>query len=265
MVSGDPTLLKQVFLNLFTNAIKYNRENGSVRIAIEGLEEDSVRIIFEDTGLGIPADKREIIFEPFQRLGAGPSPVTGTGMGLSIVKHLLSMMDGSIRVESGPEGGSRFVVGLTRLVETEDQAVPTKFSLKGSDLSSPQGQTYQILYIEDNLSNMQLVQQVLENRSYINLLSANHPRTGIILARNEQPDLILLDINLPEMDGFSVLKILQGYEETRDIPVIAISAHAMQADIDKALALGFLKYISKPIEVDILLSHIDSALASNSH
>ncbi|MCH7649556.1 MAG: PAS domain S-box protein [Nitrospinae bacterium] len=263
MVSGDSTRLKQVFLNLLTNAIKYNCSGGSVDIGIENISEEEIQVFIQDTGLGIPPDKMKIIFEPFHRLEAGPSPVPGTGMGLSIVKTLLSMMNGFIEVESGAEGGSRFVVGLARISELGDQVEKNKVSSTTNTLPIQEGEKYLVLYIEDNPSNMCLVQQVMLKRPQVELLSADHPRTGIALARNQRPHLILLDINLPDMDGYTVLKLLQGYEETCDIPVIAISAHAMPEDVDKALSLGFHNYLSKPIDVETLLNLIDSVLASN--
>jgi CheY-like chemotaxis protein len=184
-------------------------------------------------------------------------------MGLSIVKNLLSMMNGFIEVESGAEGGSRFVVGLARISELGDQVEKNEVSSKANTLPIREGKKHLILYIEDNLSNMLLVQQVMLKRPQVELLSADHPRTGIVLARNQRPHLILLDINLPDMDGYTVLKLLQGYEETCDIPVIVISAHAMQEDVDKALSLGVHNYLSKPIDVETLLNLVDSVLASN--
>lgn len=260
-VSGDRTRLKQVFLNLLTNAIKYNQNQGSVNIGVESIDKHQLRVFIEDTGLGIPPDKLEAIFEPFQRLELGPAPVPGTGMGLSIVQNLLSLMEGTIEVSSDGEKGSRFIVSLRRSI-TEDVAIPrsTPISFEQS-APKPDNKVYRVLYIEDNRSNMMLVQQILQARPKIKLLTSDHPKAGIRLALQERPDLILLDINLPEMDGFGVMKVLQGHEETRDTPVIAVSAHAMRGDIDKALAMGFVHYLPKPIEVLTLLSHIDSILA----
>ena len=264
-VSGDRTRLKQVFLNLFTNAIKYNRDRGSVHIRGQAEGEGSVRVHIEDTGRGIPRDKQEIIFEPFQRLEYGPAPVEGTGMGLSIVKNLMTMMGGEIDVHSDGKTGSRFTVTFRSL---DPQEIPhDSKAASGTSLVThlPLGEKdYKVLYIEDNRSNLVLVEQIMQTRPKIRLLTCDHPKEGIKTARETIPDLILLDINLPDMDGYSVMKILQGYEETRDIPVIAVSAHVMQEDIDRALSTGFTHYLPKPIQVDTLLHHIDALLTGQS-
>ncbi len=263
-VVADKIRLKQVLLNLISNGIKYNRPGGSVVLSTLEHPPDHLRIEVRDTGMGIPPDKLEKVFEPFDRLGADKNEIEGTGIGMTISRKLMELMKGTLEVESTVGQGSSFYVTLPK------SAVPRSYpkiqeKLQGFSLetSSDEGHTHSLLYIEDNPANLKLVEEILHERPSIKFLSAALPHLGLELARAHRPSLILLDINLPEMDGFKVLKHLQNYEETHNIPVIALSANAMLKDIQRGLDKGFQAYLTKPIDMLRLLSVIDEYLKSD--
>ncbi len=211
----------------------------------------------EDTGYGIPKDRQVDIFKPFERLGAENSEVKGTGIGLSISKTLTELMGGTLDFKSRVEKGSGFYVKFP----VETNPLTENLSDKTSKRKIKKGLKEKlILYIEDNPDNLELVKRALIFRESVKLISAPAAEIGIDLAKNYKPDLILLDIQLPGMDGFTAFKRLKELNETGDIPVIALSADAMKINQQKAIDYGFLDYITKPIRVGQFLNKIDEVL-----
>ncbi len=259
----DRTKLKQIFLNLISNAIKYNRPDGSVTLKGEIISEKEMTLSVVDTGMGISEEQQTQIFEPFNRLDAENSEIEGTGIGLTITKRLLEIMNGSISLKSIPGKGSRFSIHLPR-GEAPQLLHKTPYRIEERDGVADEGKKQVVLYVEDNPANLALVQQIMSHHPDMELLSAPQAQMGIDLARAHQPDLILMDINLPEMDGITAMKKLKAYEETRNIPVIALSANAMQKDIDHALQQGFDSYITKPLDVPEFMGKMTETLKNPS-
>ena len=257
-VRADRTRLKQVLLNLLSNAVKYNSENGKITISCQLMPNQMSRIKITDTGAGMDQHQQLKLFKPFERIGAEDSAVEGTGIGLVITKSLIEIMGGAIGVESSPGVGSTFWIELPSdaVAESSHQARENNSEV-ATETSSLE---HTVLYIEDNPANLRLVTQLLGRRPNIHLWSAHEPLLGLELAMEHKPDLILLDINLPGMNGFEVLNHLRQKDVTRDIPVIAISANAMPRDIEKGIEAGFDDYITKPIDVVALLQAVDNKL-----
>ncbi len=260
-VFADPTRLKQALINLVANAVRYNREGGEVYLKSEITDALRVKIHVIDTGLGIEASKQKLLFEPFERLGAEHSGIEGTGIGLTITKKLLALMDGTISLKSKTGIGSQFTLELP--AGDHSGQAPKEHPL-GKIVSKKLRQEKQdqqtILYIEDNNSSLTLVQKYLEEFTSFNFISSQTAIGGLDLARKHHPSLILMDINLPEMDGLTAFKKLQGWNETQSIPVIAVSANAMEHDIKNALDSGFKNYITKPIDLNLLVDTIQKTL-----
>ncbi len=258
-VLADLTRLKQVLLNLLTNAVKYNKPKGRVVLDCEISSDDKVRINVTDNGMGISEEKKKFLFQPFNRLGAEATEIQGTGIGLTITKHLIELMQGSITLESTVGHGSCFAVELPMAMSTGnicESQTKTPFS----SIETDEKIRHTILYVEDNPQNLELVQAILSEQSNIKLISATRAQLGIDLARSHQPHLILMDINLPEMSGIEALEKLKSFDETRSIPTIAVSANAMKEDIDKAMAAGFNNYIIKPIDITVFMKVITETL-----
>ncbi len=267
LVRMDFTRAKQVLLNLLSNAVKYNKSGGYVSINAETLENNHrLRISITDSGLGLSLDQQNKLFKPFERAGAEYSNVEGTGIGLVISKQLMELMGGSIGLESTPGVGSTFWIEfeldeIKMLSSAEKDSVPGNEKIQ--DLTKDSGQQKTILYIEDNPANLRLIEALLRQRNNIKLETAHEPFLGLDLAKSKRPDLILLDINLPGMNGYEVLKILKTTDQLKHIPVIAISAHAMEADIRHGLEVGFSDYLSKPVKLADFYTCIDKFLATN--
>jgi len=260
-VKADSTRLKQVLINLLSNAVKYNSENGKITIAIEKSGDNQTRINITDEGAGLTSEQQAQLFIPFNRLGFEQTEVDGAGIGLVITKNIIELMGGKIGVECQPGEGCSFWFELPAdNSQLPEENKGDEFESAEFQLDIVKGQKYSVLYIEDNPANLRLVCQILRRRSNINLLSAHEPVLGLELASEHQPDLILLDINLPGMDGYEVLEKLRGNTATSRTPVIAISANAMQKDIKKGIEAGFDDYITKPIDVRTLLSTVDKTL-----
>lgn len=261
-VRADRLRLSQVMINLISNAIKYNTPQGTVHIACNS-HAGMLRISVSDTGPGIPADMQERIFNAFDRLGEERGEVEGTGIGLIITKRLVEAMGGSIGFESTVGQGSSFWVEFPLTGET-----PTRESRKTSicqaaeDASRQQEIRSVVLYIEDNLMNMRLMQQIFFCRKNLELLHANTAEIGIELARTAQPALILMDINLPGMDGYAALAALKADASTAHIRVVAVSANAMKGDEERGLDAGFFEYLTKPLDVMRLLALLDEVLVA---
>jgi len=263
-VRADRTRLKQILLNLLSNAIKYNREAGSVRLDVRIEGDQRVRIRVTDTGPGIPAARLPEMFQPFQRLDAGRTDIEGTGIGLTITRRLAEMMGGAAGVDSEVGVGSTFWIELP-LEAAPAGAAPARAAAANDGVPSPQSASAQhtVLYIEDNPSNLKLMAQILGRRPHLQLQTAHTPELGLALARSRRPDLILLDINLPGMDGYQLLAMLRAEPDTRDIPVIAISANAMPSDVERGRAAGFLDYLTKPIDIPGFLGLLDQCLGAD--
>ena len=255
---ADRVRLKQVLLNLLSNAVKYNRRGGQVRIEVAPGEAGTLRLAVSDTGEGISPERMDELFQPFHRLGAEHTDVEGTGIGLTITRRLVELMGGSIGVESTPGMGTRFWIDLP----AGESSQPAEASAGAADpAGAAHGPEGRVLYIEDNPSNLKLVAQILGRRGRLRLLTAHTPELGIELARAHQPDLILLDINMPRLDGYDVLAILRRDERLARVPVVAITANAMPRDIEAGKAAGFAAYLTKPLEIPRFLAVVDRLLA----
>ncbi|QPJ60719.1 MAG: response regulator [Candidatus Nitronauta litoralis] len=264
-VVGDRVRLKQVLMNLISNGIKYNREYGRVKIYGKNNFPNSVKIFVEDSGMGLSREMQSRIFTPFDRLGKENSEISGTGIGLTICKDLMDLMRGSIEVRSKEGEGTCMIIELP-MGREEDSYGGGSLSDIGMDSDELSGYkktgSHSLLYVEDNPANLRLMESKFSTREDISLLKASDAKTGIQLAQTHQPDLILMDINLPGIDGVHALKELKKMEETKNIPVIAISANAMTKDIDRALSEGFIHYLVKPIDMEQLLRVVKQELGS---
>jgi len=257
-VHADRTRVKQVMINLLSNAIKYNSHGGKVTVECTAGREGMVRISVTDTGAGLTSEQTEQLFQPFNRLGQEDGAEEGTGIGLVVTKQLTELMGGAIGVESQVGVGTTFWIELTASCEPVLEAAAFDAPLL---LSARNGTALKtLLYIEDNPANLTLVEQLIQRRSDLKLLTAIDGHTGIQLARAYQPDVILMDINLPGVSGYGCLKILRDDATTAHIPVMALSANAMPRDIEKGVEAGFLRYLTKPINVVEFMGALDFAL-----
>ena len=257
---ADRTRVKQILINLLSNAIKYNRANGSVEVSVTEQPSDRIRISIRDSGAGLTQDQISQLFQPFNRLGQEAGVEEGTGIGLVVAKCLVELMGGEIGVESALGEGSLFWFEFT-LVEAPEVPYVDGQSVDLDVLNEvPQTRLHTILYVEDNPANMRLVDKIVARIPNTSLLMATDGALGVEMARVSQVDLILMDINLPGINGFEALKMLRADPLTEHIPVIALSANAMLLDIEKGLMAGFYSYITKPINVDQFTTSLNEAL-----
>jgi CheY-like chemotaxis protein len=239
--------IKQVLLNLLSNAIKYNQTNGSVTIYAEPQHNKFLKISITDTGHGIPTHKISNLFDPFNRLGAENSGIEGTGIGLTITKGLVEDMQGKIGVLSEENKGSTFWVEFP-LAENQRNLLENnpKALIKPCQLPD----NCQIVYIEDNPINTELIKSFVHRIPSAQLYAAENAKTGLELIEKIMPDIILIDIDLPDLNGFEMLEIMrERFVEMKNTPVIAISAHGMKEDIKNGLDAGFNAYITKPVKM----------------
>jgi CheY-like chemotaxis protein len=259
-VSADRTRLKQIFINLLSNAIKYNAVGGQVVVNSVVSTETRIRISIKDAGEGLPPEKLAQLFQPFNRLGQEAGGAEGTGIGLVVTKRLVELLGGSIGVESTLGEGSTFWIELLETdapqLELEGDAPTATFKPQVKDDARPRT----VVYVEDNPANLKLVEQLILRRPDLGLLTATNGRAGVELVSSSQPDVILMDINLPDISGIEVLKILRGNPATAHIPVVALSANAMQRDIEQGMQAGFFLYLTKPIKVNEFMDTLDQAL-----
>ena len=258
-VLADRQRLHQVLLNLLSNAIKYNRAEGRVHVACTTAA-GRLRISVGDTGPGIEAAKLARLFVPFDRLGAEGTGVEGTGLGLALSRALVMAMRGRLEVESEPGTGSTFSVELPLVDSPTTVALP---EAESPAADAPLSRPCAILYVEDNVSNLRLVERLLERRPGVTMLSAMQGRVGLELARHHRPDLILLDRHLPDVPGEEVFRALREDPRTRQIPVVILSADAIVSGMHALLDAGMRAYLTKPLDVARLLALIDEILAEH--
>jgi PAS domain S-box-containing protein len=262
-VHADRMRVKQVMINLLSNAIKYNRDNGRVLIECRRTSENKIRVNVTDTGMGLTPKQLLQLFQPFNRLGQESSSEEGTGIGLVVTKQLVELMGGEIGVESQEGVGSVFWIELNASTIPKLSQFETVLpeANTNDDLLYKADMTKRtLLYVEDNPANLALVEQLVARYPNLRLIAAIDGHMGITMARAYQPDVILMDINLPGISGFGALKVLQNDVATQHIPVMALSANAMQRDIENGMQAGFYRYLTKPIRVDEFMSALQQAL-----
>lgn len=259
-VIADGQRLKQVLLNLVSNGIKYNSRGGHVELSCLRIPGGRVRIQVSDSGKGLSEAQMKRIFTPFDRLGAESSNIEGTGLGLVLSQRLVSAMRGSLDVHSELGKGCQFSIELeegVHLVDAEETVLERSRPIMYGDVGSP---LRKVLCVEDNASNLRLFEVILQQRPSIRLITAMQGGIGLDLARKHAPDLILLDVHLPDMSGREVLDRLQELDETRDIPVIVVSADATSGQIERLMNAGAKAYVTKPINVEEFLKVMDRFL-----
>jgi PAS domain S-box-containing protein len=259
-IQADRTRLKQVLVNLLSNAIKYNRAGGTIEVRCRAITAQRIRISVQDSGEGLSPEKLAQLFQLFNRLGQEASAEEGTGIGLVVSKRLVELMEGEIGAQSTVGVGSMFWIDLS-LASAPQLAVSANEPLALPHAPVQPGVALRtLLYVEDNRANLELVAQLIARRPDMRLLSAGDGMRGITLARIHQPDVILMDINLPGISGIQALKILREDPVTAHIPVLALSANAMPRDIEKGLEAGFFRYLTKPIKLDEFMEALDTGL-----
>jgi CheY-like chemotaxis protein/anti-sigma regulatory factor (Ser/Thr protein kinase) len=269
-VWADRTRLKQIIINLVSNAIKYNKEQGTVVVdctmSAPPLSDsgaagpERIRISVADTGAGLPPEKLAQLFQPFNRLGQGAGGVAGTGIGLVVTKRLAELMEGVLGVESTVGVGSVFWCELISVAapQLKIQNGKVEASIRPQLPAGASQRT--LLYVEDNPANMNLIEQLIARCPDMRLLTAVNGTLGIEIARATQPQVVLMDINLPGISGIEAMKILREDPATAHIPIVALSANAMPRDIAKALEAGFFRYLTKPIKVEEFMDTLNAAL-----
>ncbi len=255
-VRADRGRLDQVLFNLLSNGVKYNREGGRLHLVCRRPDPRTVRVLIADTGPGLGPDEIARLFTPFQRLNAAERGIAGTGIGLTISRSLVEAMGGQINVVSKPGKGSAFYIDLPA---ADVPAANDDFTGPGDD-ASPAPPARTILHIDDQPANLSLVERVLDQRPDLRLLTATDARTGLALAREHRPDLILLDLHLPDLPGDETVRRLYTEPRTRSIPVVVLSADATPAQVTRLRGLGVREYLVKPFKVQALLGAIDAAL-----
>ncbi|KAB8043825.1 ATP-binding protein [Janthinobacterium aquaticum] len=244
-VTADRTRLRQILLNLLSNALKYNREQGQITLDCSRQDDGRLRISVCDTGLGLDSAQQALLFQPFNRLGQESGKEEGSGIGLVLTRRLVELMDGQIGVHSIAGQGSTFWVDLPLAQSGPVVAVAATPAISASAT---------LLYVEDHAANLALVKELIAHCPQVRLLTARDGESGVALARSERPDIIVLDINLPGMDGAAVLALLRADART------ALTANAMARDIERSMALGFYRYLSRPLELDSFCEAINSTL-----
>ncbi len=261
-VSADRVRLKQVLINLLFNAVKYNKPEGAVTVQCTLSAPDTLHISIRDTGMGLNSEQLAHLFQPFNRLGRETGAEEGTGIGLVVTKRLVELMGGTIGVESVVGEGSMFWIDLN-LATAPSFAIQTGEDSLPEQPAPPHGPLRTVLYVEDNTANLELVEQLIARREDLRLICAADGALGIEFARTYLPDVILMDINLPGINGIDAMKILRADTLTAHIPIVALSANAVPRDIEKALEAGFFNYLTKPIRVNQFFAALDVALKSS--
>ncbi|TCS71671.1 PAS domain S-box-containing protein [Sulfuritortus calidifontis] len=262
-IQADLLRIKQALLNLISNAIKYNRTGGWVKVTCQAMPFGSIRFSVKDSGPGIPLDKQDRLFSPFDRLGAERSSVGGTGIGLVITRHLVEIMGGEIGLHSEAGLGSEFWVDMPPASLSPDPTQAAAAEAEPVERKRPkpaEGRVYHVLYVEDNFLSQRLMQSLLSQRPEIKLIEADTAEAGLALAETIRPDLIFMDINLPGMDGYQALQKLQHSHHLKGVPVVAVTANAMTGEEERGLAAGFQAYLTKPFKIEKLYDLLDRLL-----
>lgn len=260
-VKADRTRFKQILLNFGSNAIKYGRSGGRLELTVEAVDKN-LRLTVKDDGIGIPLEKQDKIFQPFQRAGQEAGPIEGTGIGLSITRRLAELMGGSVGFRSQPGVGSEFWVELPLQRRTDRPEREEAAAGSGSELLATNGELLSIVYIEDNPSNIAFMEGALDELPNVRLTSVPNAELGIEVVRQLQPRVVIMDINLPGMSGYEATRRLREWPETSHIPVIALTAAAMLGDRKRLSEAGFHRYLTKPVKVGELLEAIESLLTT---
>jgi PAS domain S-box-containing protein len=261
-VRADRTRFAQIVTNFGTNAIKYNRPSGTVTVSARLNDERTLRVAVSDTGMGIPVDKQGKLFQPFQRAGQETGAIEGTGIGLVIAKRLAELMGGHVGFRSAPGSGSEFWVDLPVEASTVDPA-PTAAAAADTTLQfeGPRGRL--VLYVEDNPANVAFMRDLLRDFERLELLTAPTAEMGIELAFCRRPHAVIMDINLPGIDGFEALTRLREQPATAHIPVIALTASASERERQRGLKAGFFRYLTKPVKVDEFIDALAEILSKS--
>jgi PAS domain S-box-containing protein len=258
-VVADRTRLAQILMNFGSNAIKYGKPGGQATFEAIG-DADSVRITVIDDGIGIPADKRDRLFEPFQRAGQETGPIEGTGIGLVISKRLAGLMQGTVGFTSEAGHGSRFWVEVPTYRATTADLTATPQVVPATSPLATTGARHKVVYVEDNPSNIAFMRELVEDLASVELLTAPTAEIGLPLIRAHQPAVVIMDINLPGMSGFEAVSQLRAWPETRAIPVVGLSAAALLKDTTRAKDAGFHRYLTKPVKVAELTAVLEELL-----
>jgi len=261
-VVADQVRFKQALLNLISNGIKYNNRGGRVDIGLALCGANQLRLSVRDNGQGIPASRQKEVFQPFNRLNAECTSVEGSGVGLVITKQLVELMAGDMGFESVEGEGTEFWIDLPLSREWSRASVsPRNYEVREASVSPLSVErSFTLLYVEDNPSNIRLMEQICARYPQIRLEVAEEAFLGIYKARSEKPDVIILDINLPGMDGYEALSVLKRDPVTAGIPVLGLSANAMPYDIQRGRSAGFHDYLTKPVEIDHLIETLNRLL-----
>ncbi len=255
-VIGDSTRVKQILINLLSNAVKYNSDGGRIHIATRVSHRDSIELVVNDTGLGMTPQQLAQLFQPFNRLGRERSSAEGTGIGLVISQRLAELMGGALRARSTAGEGSAFILSLPRAEVNESQAA----TLDDAQTTSSDYHQRSVHYVEDNETNVEVMRGILSRRPQVRFDVSITGLDGLAAIRAHRPDLILLDMHLPDIDGLELLRHLKADSNTSDIPVVVVSADALAAQIDAAMKAGAYQYLTKPVSVAQLLSVVDIVL-----
>jgi CheY-like chemotaxis protein len=259
-VFADRQRLKQIMLNLLSNAVKYNRTGGSIELTCTQQPNNRTRIAVTDTGHGISAEQQSKLFVPFERLQASQTDVEGTGIGLALARRLAEAMSGTLEMTSVVGRGSTFTIELPAAegpIQRYERLPPLNLA---ESMGSRSQARHTILYIEDNVSNLKLIERILARHSNVDLIAAMQGRMGLDLARQHLPQLILLDLHLPDVAGDEVLQQLRDDPATANIPVVMVSADATPRQVQRLLAGGAAAYVTKPIDVKELLRVVSDHL-----
>jgi len=253
---ADATRVKQILTNLLSNAVKYNHDGGRIHVASRVREPDAVEIAVTDTGIGMSEQQLDDLFQPFNRLGRERSTLQGTGIGLVISQRLAELMGGALRARSTEGEGSSFILALPMV--TDPDTVPSHLDQLAPE--QPQYHTRRVHYVEDNETNVEVMRGILAQRPQVEMAVSITGLDGLAAIRLNRPDLILLDMHLPDISGLELLRHLQADPETQTIPVVVVSADALAKETEEALAAGATRYLTKPVSVAELLNVMDALL-----
>lgn len=251
--NSDPTRIKQIVLNLLSNAIKFNRPSGTVALSVSQ-KDDEIELVVEDTGVGIAVEQQKDVFTPFNRMGHEGGNIAGAGVGLAIIRRIVDAMSGSIQFNSVVGQGSRFWVRLPGHLEYQ----PTNQAPQNAQGDLNAQKVVSLLYVEDNPSNLKLIDMAFANDPSVKIELASTPGLGLDLLQHHHFDIIMLDINLPQMSGYDLLDIIKNDPALKDVPVIAVTSNAMPDDIVQGKEAGFSDYFTKPIDLQRLKSYVSS-------